>query len=1856
MGQLRSPSGEIVTIPDDQVEHAIAGGYVPVSTTEAGQTTGAIEHEDTGALGAVGAGLSSLASGATLGLSDLAAKGLLNRGHFEDLALQREQHPIVSGLGNVAGAILPSLVAPGSTLATAPAGLLSRAAAGATEQFGGGLAAKAVVGAAEGAMYNAGAYLSDTALGDRDLTAEGLSGALGAGFAFGTAGAVGMHGVEAGTIAARRMFARIADGGGKAALEATSAWERTSQSAMEANDAAAEVARAKLAEAKLATQQAGVARDRAAATVATERSIAPEVDSQLRQATALDENIAKVEAAEAAHVPEPGPEVVVGNHDDLARLVAEHDDARAEFERALASLQAPEVGQPGGRIEKIAGKFGEPELAAGTPAPMSIRDALDARARQVEATSVGKRPAGAGQSIDQMSKSQLDAFQSELDGKINAAADGDPGRQALYDQWDQAVARRRALSGEAPPPPPPKSSVADHVEAMDASAFDRFKSEFATTLTPEERDAALAYSGGSHASINRPLRTGDRELSDRYVKIIDNLDSMFGHASTPHDMTVIRGEQSDRTLARFRAMKPGEVYTDKGYLSTTVASRMPKEFDGNVEMRVRVPAGSKAAPIPALKSGERELLLSRNQRYRLDSSTYDEAQKKLIVHVTAIGDGAARAAPASNSLEALLAGTKAKLDEGQSLGEIAGGSKLRKDYVTSKELEVGKPLTRGSAEHGPPMHANELGWQDVHVARDAPIDQLSQRQLKKYRHDLGDDLERIFDASGRDSPEFQKLNKQWQAALDRSAEIDYGHIPNPADWHPSVPGKLSKADIEKEMESKVWGTPEYAALEKQWNEAGPLATAATKPIPAGPAPFGDRLDAAFDRLDAKGDNTAKLHDLRAEFPDLTREQFDAEIRKLRVDKQFRLEEGSLSPAEMESGIKESGQVLPNLARHDNYKTPADRVVDDMAKEWSSGLPKGASDALQKYALETGEGSYGPINRALRAGDDMPEKMLEQVELIDKSFRPTPQKVTVFRGLSAKHVEGLQVGDVMKDDAFVSTSTQEGAPHLLGKGKRGSTILRISVPEGHPIAPISAINSDVTEREILLPRGTRLRIVEVPDGPSQVRGGFGRSNNRVIDAVVEPVGDAALAAVEKPGSTRFTVKQKDGPPVPMVMHVESKPEISGTGKRVTVTVKRAAKDGEILEAGSAEFFHRANGEMYPNTVNVDPPFHRLGIASRMYKAAEEAAGGKIIPSQNQTKMGEAFSKSFRGARDAAAESASKSAAESAALEGLLRGTKQKIDEGASFKDISPGDKTSHFDIKSSDLEFDPKSRTYRDKAGASSPLGFRQAPEMPRDPALEAAMRAADEAHPFAAKQLEQRLDAAHELAVHAPDAATRESALAEAATIERQLTAVGARPGAVEDAALMAPIATRYEKASAAMTEALGDAAPPAARAQAQAFRAAEDNAERKTMARTTRAIDDANEAPVQVGRDRRPSAMKSSAERINAAKQDKLKADAALAQARAGESEAKLGAQAASLAAKAAPAAKPGALPAVGGALGKLRTVGTALEVASDFGVPGVPHPKDIPVVGPLLSVYLKYRAIKAAAGRFTGRVPATAEARAAALAARTKDKIARAVDQSLGLVERAAKSNAGQRGAVAASARVGSTLARRAFDDGEPDAPKDATVQQQAAVRIREIANAATQPQLVIAQVRREMRGVVDPDLIEAAEKHQVALYQWLNGKAPKAPPPNPFSTKPWEPSLALATRFARMLGVAQDPHSAFESLAKQTLTPEEAETFQRGYPRLFGMAQARMIERAADVEHPIPYQQKLRNGLLFDAPLDPSMAPGTLSLLQTAHVASSPGPAASPAAPPGAPPAPPVPALAAPTNLTALYQTAQDRRAMR
>jgi tetratricopeptide (TPR) repeat protein len=382
MGLYRDESGQAFEMDDN---FASARGYTPVDATEEqsiyAEHAAQAEHEGAGS--AVRAGAAGLASGATLGLTDV----LMGQGmpDFERESLLRDldAHPIAHAGGEIAGTVIASMEGAPRT----PTGYLSSIAqreveAGLTKGGIKGIAKALGAMGAEGSIQSAGSYIGHSALENKEVTAEGLSGALGSGYAFGVgAGGIGL-GVVKGSIAARKLYSRVMDGR-MAMKDAESAWSKISEEALQSEQATARSLQDRLDEIQTAKREALKARNEARSATQEERIRASAMSEQ-----AGPNGETSVSQTSSARPEDIGPQPLDANIDPVRG-----GGQTTIFQRPQAAeeLVGPEALDAG--IDPASG--GAATQIRKAPAP----DAPSAAA-QGEATDLEKQLAGTKAQID----------------------------------------------------------------------------------------------------------------------------------------------------------------------------------------------------------------------------------------------------------------------------------------------------------------------------------------------------------------------------------------------------------------------------------------------------------------------------------------------------------------------------------------------------------------------------------------------------------------------------------------------------------------------------------------------------------------------------------------------------------------------------------------------------------------------------------------------------------------------------------------------------------------------------------------------------------------------------------------------------------------------------------------------------------------------------------------------------------------------------------------------------------------------------------------------------------------------------------------------------------------------------------------------------------------------------------------------------------------------------------------------------------------------------------------------------------------------------------------------------------------
>lgn len=366
------------------------------------------------------------------------------------------------------------------------------------------------------------------------------------------------------------------------------------------------------------------------------------------------------------------------------------------------------------------------------------------------------------------------------------------------------------------------------------------------------------------------------------------------------------------------------------------------------------------------------------------------------------------------------------------------------------------------------------------------------------------------------------------------------------------------------------------------------------------------------------------------------------------------------------------------------------------------------------------------------------------------------------------------------------------------------------------------------------------------------------------------------------------------------------------------------------------------------------------------------------------------------------------------------------------------------------------------------------------------------------------------------------------------------------DIAQLAPKITRYEAARAEVTEALGPKAPPEAASHASAFRAAQQKAETSSARQTAQAAENVGKMT-----------------------------DGAPAKILPGGS-------------------------ALKGIAGKAANAGAAYEMLRSLGVP-LPDVKNIPVVGPLLSLFLKAKLVSKIAGKFGGSFAATAEGTIAAKATQTINRVHASIDTML----------AGTKAATAAIGQPAAALGHKLFDENVTRAPykSDPELDDLGNIyqaRMQELI-AAMRPGAIEQAIRARVV-TSDPTIVDAIVAAETRKATYLYNAAPKPDAPLLPGQPQWTPPKSEITDFGIVVAAAHDPAEIFERVAAGGIArPSEVECIKNCYPALYAEGQKQLIQRLAKSNAPLSYSRRVAISMLTGVPMDVSLVPGRVAIAQ-------------------------------------------------
>jgi len=393
---------------------------------------------------------------------------------------------------------------------------------------------------------------------------------------------------------------------------------------------------------------------------------------------------------------------------------------------------------------------------------------------------------------------------------------------------------------------------------------------------------------------------------------------------------------------------------------------------------------------------------------------------------------------------------------------------------------------------------------------------------------------------------------------------------------------------------------------------------------------------------------------------------------------------------------------------------------------------------------------------------------------------------------------------------------------------------------------------------------------------------------------------------------------------------------------------------------------------------------------------------------------------------------------------------------------------------------------------------------------------------------------------------------------EAVATALGQSKDVNEDIADIAPKITRYEAAKANLTEALGNSAPQQAQEHAQQFRAAQQQAANSNARVAAQATDNIDQT-------------------IRGVPVEK----------------------------------QPGGKPMLKGLAKHVSNAGAAYEALRMMGVP-LPDPKGIPVIGPILSVFLKAKLASKAFGKFGGSFAATAEGTIAAKAVQVQNRISAAVGKMMDKTANVVIAHAPE---ISASAALGYKL----FDDGKKSTPYSSepatgNLEDLYSDRLAEL-SAAQQPGAIERAVKSRIT-TSDPTILDAIVAAETRRLQYLYNAAPKPSAPAIPGQPQQLPSRTEMLNFGIVAAAAHDPAAIFERVANGgSARPSEIDCVQNCYPQLVSVAQKKLVDMLTKPNAPLPYMRRIAVSSLIGLPMDSTMKPDHVAYLQTKPPGATP-----------------------------------------
>lgn len=168
-------------------------------------------------------------------------------------------------------------------------------------------------------------------------------------------------------------------------------------------------------------------------------------------------------------------------------------------------------------------------------------------------------------------------------------------------------------------------------------------------------------------------------------------------------------------------------------------------------------------------------------------------------------------------------------------------------------------------------------------------------------------------------------------------------------------------------------------------------------------------------------------------------------------------------------------------------------------------------------------------------------------------------------------------------------------------------------------------------------------------------------------------------------------------------------------------------------------------------------------------------------------------------------------------------------------------------------------------------------------------------------------------------------------------------------------------------------------------------------------------------------------------------------------------------------------------------------------------------------------------------------------------------------------------------------------------------------------------TAPEISASRIAKstETVGHVAPKVAQAIQVKALQAAKFLLAKAPKNPGAPIIFGPEWKPSETALSTFERYVRAVSDPMSIVTDLENGTLSHEAVEAMKAIYPKMYEEIRSEMIANIGELRETLPYSERIQLSILFDMPVDPTMQPEFIAIVQAHQIRISPEMMAQPKA---------------------------------